>query len=271
MSESGFIESTLRRQRLIAVASLFVLVALAWLYLFLGAGTGMSLLAMSTWQFPPPISASVMQPNWDLTYAILMLLMWWVMMIAMMVPGATPMILLYSRTRARASSRGQSLSSLGGTGLFVSGYLSAWLGFSFAATIGQYFLSTFGIFDGGRMWSTNAMLSAGILILAGIYQLLPAKAACVEHCRSPVNYLASHFRPGNFGAWMMGVEHGAFCLGCCWALMALLFVGGAMNLVWIAGLTILVIVEKLIARGRWFERMIGGLLIAAGIGVYVMS
>jgi predicted metal-binding membrane protein len=271
MSDTGFIERALRRQRLIVVVSLFVLVGLAWIYLFWGAGTGMSPLAMSSWQFPPRSSASLAWPSWNLTYAILVLAMWWVMMIAMMVPGAAPMILLYSRTRARASSRGQSLSSLGNTSLFVSGYLTVWFAFSVLATLAQYSLSALGILDGVRMWSTSAGLSAAILVLAGIYQLVPAKAACLEHCRSPVNYLAAHFRPGNLGAWMMGLEHGAYCLGCCWALMALLYVGGAMNLVWIAGLTILVLTEKLLARGRWLERTIGYLLIAAGLGVYAAA
>jgi len=271
ISDTGFIEGALRRQRLIVVASLVILVGLAWTYLFWGAGTGMSPLTMSNWQFPPQSSASLARPSWNLTYAIVMLAMWWVMMIAMMVPGAAPMILLYSRTRARASSRGQSLSSLGATSLFVSGYLTVWFAFSVLATLAQYSLSALGILDGVRMWSTSAGLSAAILVLAGTYQLLPAKAACLEHCRSPVNYLASHFRSGNLGAWMMGLEHGAYCLGCCWALMALLFVGGTMNLVWIAGLTILVLSEKLLARGRWFERAIGFLLIATGLSVYAAA
>jgi predicted metal-binding membrane protein len=271
MPDSGFIERLLNHERLIVVVSLIVLVCVAWLYLLQGAGTGMSVLAMSSWQFPLPVPATIMPVSWDFTYAILMLTMWWVMMIAMMVPSAAPMILLYSRTRARAASRGQSLATLGGIGLFVLGYLTVWLAFSAVATFGQYCLIALGVLSAMGMWSTDLGLSAAILVLAGIYQLMPVKAACLEHCRSPVNYLAAHFRPGNLGAWRMGLEHGAYCVGCCWALMALLFVGGAMNLVWIAGLTLLVLVEKLVARGPWFARIFGYGLIGAGIGVYALA
>jgi predicted metal-binding membrane protein len=271
MSNVGYIERVLNHDRLIVVVSLVVLVGVAWLYLLQGAGTGMSVLAMSSWQFPLPVPAKTMPVDWDFTYAVLMLIMWWVMMIAMMVPSAAPMILLYSRTRARAASRGQSLATLGGIGLFVSGYLTVWLAFSAVATFGQFGLTTLGVLSAMGMWSTDLALTAAILVLAGLYQLMPVKAACLEHCRSPVNYLAAHFRPGNLGAWRMGLEHGAYCVGCCWALMALLFVGGVMNLVWIAGLTLLVLIEKLFARGPWFARFLGYVLIAAGIGVYAIA
>lgn len=271
MSDTGFIERALYRERPIVIVLLVVLVGLAWLYLFWGAGTGMNPLAMSSWQFPLPVSARAATVNWNVTYSILMLTMWWVMMIAMMVPSAAPVILLYARTRARAASRGQSLSTFGSIGLFVFGYVTVWFAFSVAATLGQFGLASSGILDGMRMWSTSMGLSAAILVLAGIYQLMPVKTACLEHCRSPVTYLASHFRAGNLGAWRMGLEHGAYCVGCCWALMALLFVGGAMNLVWIVGLTLLVLVEKHFARGPWLERAIGYLLIVLGVGLYAAS
>ena len=269
MSSSSAIERALTRERLIVSAALAVLVALAWLYVLGGAGTGMSVIAMTTWQFPPPLPAFFGPAQWDLAYAVIMLVMWWVMMIAMMVPSAAPMILLYSRVVARAAGRGQSLASFGGTGVFLSGYLTAWLGFSVFATLGQFGLEVSGLLDGMRMWSTSSTLSAVLLILAGIYQLTPVKSACLEHCRAPIAYFAAHFRPGKLGAWRMGLEHGAYCLGCCWALMLLLFVGGAMNLVWIVGLALLVLVEKLYARGPWMERAVGGLLFATGIGLLI--
>ena len=269
MHTTGMIERALARDRLIVIVSLAVLVALCWLYLWHGAGTGMSVVAMSTWQFPPPVPSVFMAADWSVGYLILMLAMWWVMMIAMMVPSAAPMILLYSRVVGRAASRGQSLATLGGTGIFLFGYLTIWLVFSVVATLGQYFLEISGLLDGMRMWSTSHTASAVILVAAGLYQLTPVKAACLDHCRAPIAFLSQHFRPGNFGAWRMGLEHGAYCVGCCWVLMALLYVGGTMNLVWIVGLTLLVLVEKLLARGRWLERGTGGVLIAVGVGLYL--
>lgn len=268
MIGTGIIERALSRERILVSAALAVLVALSWLYVLAGAGTGMSVRAMTTWQFPPPLPAMFGPAQWDLTYAVIMLVMWWVMMIAMMVPSAAPMILLYSRVVARAAGRGQSLAAFGGTGVFLLGYLTVWLGFSLLATLAQYALEICGALDGMRMWSTSQTLSAGLLVVAGIYQLTPVKAACLEHCRAPVAYFSTHFRPGNLGAWRMGLEHGAYCLGCCWALMLLLFVGGTMNLVWIVGLAALVLVEKLLSRGPWMERLVGVLLIVAGVWLY---
>jgi predicted metal-binding membrane protein len=267
MSDAGLIERALRHQRFIVGAALFVLVALSWFYLWQGAGTGMSLFAMTTWQFPPPVPPMAGPATWSLAYAAIMLTMWWVMMIAMMVPSAAPMVLLYARVAARATERGQSLAAFGSTGAFLSGYLIVWLGFSVLATFAQYALEVSGALDGMRMWSTNRTVSAALLIAAGIYQLTPVKSACLDHCRAPVGYLAAHFRAGTLGAWQMGTEHGAYCVGCCWALMLLLFVGGTMNLVWIAGLAILVLVEKLLARGQWLERIVGLMLITAGIWI----
>jgi predicted metal-binding membrane protein len=114
------------------------------------------------------------------------------------------------------------------------------------------------------MWSANRWLSAGLLIAAGIYQLTPLKRVCLSHCRSPVHYLSAHWRQGHFGALRMGITHGTYCLGCCWLLMALLFVGGAMNLLWIAGLSVVVLTEKLVPAGLWIGRALGLLLLAAG-------
>ena len=269
MSDASLIERTLRRHGRIVGVSLFVLAALSWFHLLRGAGTGMSPIAMSMWQFPPPAPPMVGPADWSATYAFLMLSMWWVMMIAMMVPSAAPMILLYARVVGRAADHGQSLAAFGRTSIFLAGYLTIWFGFSIMATLTQSVLEVSGILDGMRMWSTSRTLSAALVVGAGIYQLTPVKSACLEHCRAPVGYLAAHFRPGNLGAWRMGLEHGAYCVGCCWALMLLLFVGGTMNLIWIAGLAILVLVEKQLARGKWLERIIGSILIVVGVGLFV--
>jgi predicted metal-binding membrane protein len=184
--------------------------------------------------------------------------MWWVMMIAMMLPSAVPFVLIHARVAGRAGEPA-SLS-----GAFLVGYLSNWLAFSVIAAGLQWVLEMTGLMHAAMMWSANRWLSAGLLICAGLYQLTPAKSVCLSHCRSPVHYLSSHWRAGHLGALRMGITHGTYCLGCCWLLMALLFVGGAMNLLWIAGLSIVVLIEKLIPAGVWFSRLLGAALIAAG-------
>lgn len=257
------IETVLRRERTVVALSLVALAALAWLHLLNGAGTGMSVLAMSTWTFPPPVPEQTFSARWDGSYALTMLGMWWVMMIAMMLPSAAPMVLLYARTRSRAEARGQPTRQLGSTSFFTLGYLAVWLLFSICATALQWTLEASGLLHGMLMWSTSPALTVGLLAAAGLYQLSPWKGACLEHCRSPVGWLARNWRPGEGGAFIMGIVHGAYCTGCCWLLMLLLFAGGAMNLVWIAGLALIVLAEKLLPWGAGMRYVIGGLLLSA--------
>jgi predicted metal-binding membrane protein len=223
MSETSATESLLRRDRLIVGACLALICLLSWYYLLMGAGTGMGTVAMTTWEFPPPVYKSSGAGQWSASYWLIMFVMWWVMMIAMMVPSATPMILLYARVQRHAHKQGQ------GEGVIP-------------------------------------VLS--FLLAAGIYQLSPLKGACLDHCRSPAEFLSSHWRKGRAGALRMGVDHGLYCVGCCWFLMLLLFVGGTMNLVWIAGLAIFVLLEKLLPRGDLFARSSGGLMLL--LGVYLL-
>lgn len=225
----------------------------------------MSTFAMTSWRFPLPAEESGAGTAWDLAHATLMLLMWWTMMIAMMLPSAAPFILLHARVTARAMGGPESRRDLGSSMIFLSGYLLVWLGFSVLATAIQWVLEASGLLDGIFMWSRNAWLSGCLLIATGLYQLTPIKAVCLSHCRSPVTYLSSHWKNGSLGALAMGLAHGAYCLGCCWLLMALLFVGGAMNLVWIAGLSIIVLIEKLAPAGLHLGRTLGMLLVAVGI------
>ncbi len=210
-------EVLLRRDRLIVAAGLILICLLSWLYIAGGAGTGMSTAAMSTWQFPPPVTMSNALAPWDSSYWIVMALMWWVMMIAMMVPSAAPTILLYARVYRHAQTRGQ----IGHTSIPTAAFV-------------------------------------------GVYQLSPLKSACLKHCRSPADFISRHWRAGRSGAALMGLEHGFYCVGCCWLLMVLLFVGGVMNLVWIAGLAIFVLLEKLAPYGTVIGRASGLLMIAAG-------
>jgi len=264
MSSMTATEELLRRDRLIVGAGLIVICVLGWLYIIAGAGTGMSPAAMSTWQFPPPAHASRAATPWGLSYWIVMALMWWVMMIAMMVPSAAPTILLYARVYRHAQKKSQMDHVVIPTAAFVGGYLLAWLAFSLAATTLQWLLEQAGLMHAMMMWSTDSVLSGSFLIAAGIYQLSPLKRVCLNNCRSPAEFLSRRWRNGRSGAARMGLEHGLYCVACCWFLMALLFAGGIMNLVWIAGLGVFVLVEKLTPYGHSIGRASGLLMISAG-------
>jgi predicted metal-binding membrane protein len=264
MSNTTATEELLRHDRLIIGTGLAVICLLSWWYIVAGAGTGMSTIAMTTWQFPLPALMSHGAATWGLSYWVIMALMWWVMMIAMMVPSAAPMILLYTRVHRHAQEQGQMDRGVIPTAAFVSGYLLAWFVFSLAATALQWFLEQAGLVHSMMMWSTNSALSGSFLIAAGIYQLSSLKNICLKHCRSPADYLSRHWRKDRLGAARMGLEHGLYCVGCCWFLMALLFVGGIMNLVWIAGLAVFVLAEKLTRYGYWIARASGLLMIAVG-------
>ena len=257
-------ESLLRRDRLIVGGGLALICLLSWYYLLNGAGTGMSTLAMTTWDFPPPVPSYNTQYTWTASYWLIMLLMWWIMMIAMMVPSAAPMILLFARVHRHHQKQAQLDKSAVPTAAFVAGYLLAWLAFSLVATALQWLLETAGLMHSMLMWSTSATLSGMFLLAAGLYQLSPLKNSCLAHCRSPVDFLSRHWRNGHLGAARMGIDHGLYCVGCCWFLMALLFVGGIMNLVWIAGLAIFVLLEKLVPAGHLVARISGGLMIVSG-------
>ncbi len=256
-------ETLLRRERLLLAFCLLLIGVLSWWYLLAGAGTGMSTLAMTTWEFPPPVYRSSAGSGWDASYWLIMLLMWWVMMIAMMLPSAAPMILLYARVVRHHNSGKDRAPVMIPTGSFLLGYLFCWLGFRLIATGLQWFLERAGLVHSMLMWSSSHTLSAGFLIAAGLYQLSPWKSVCLEHCRSPAGFLSEHWRNGRAGALRMGIEHGLYCVGCCWMLMLLLFVGGAMNLVWIAGLAILVLAEKLLPAGQMVVRLSALALFAA--------
>jgi predicted metal-binding membrane protein len=208
------------------------------------------------------MSAMATPARWDLGYAGIVVSMWWVMMIAMMVPSAAPMILLYAALARRQREKGSDV--LLPTGIFAWGYVAVWGFFSVIAASLQWGFEAAGILSPMMMNSTSLLFAAAILVAAGLYQLTPAKQACLRHCRGPIQFLMGHWRPGRWGAFWMGAEHGAYCLGCCWALMALLFFGGVMNLYWIAGLAVIVLLEKTIPAGDTLGKVIGGLLVLWG-------
>ena len=183
-------------------------------------------------------------------------------MVAMMLPSAAPTILLYSTLQQKIADAA-SAAPLGT--VFLSGYLVVWAVFSLTATGLQWSLELRGLVSPARMALTSGLIGGCVLLAAALYQLSPLKRVCLEHCRSPMRFLVERRRPGFAGAFQMGLEHGAFCVGCCWFLMALLFVGGIMNLYWIAGLAILVALEKLAPIGGQIAKASSIVLGIAGL------
>lgn len=256
-------QALLTRHRLISLAALALLIALSWFWLLAGAGMGMA----PARSLAPP----VMNPSTDPMMAMMLdgmiggtpwspgqfaltLSMWWVMMVAMMLPSAAPVILLYARAAAHRSRAARPA-----TESFLIGYLLVWGLFSLLATAAQWQLSAAALLSPMAMAASARWLCAALLIAAGVYQISPWKDACLRQCRNPAQFLSRHYRPGWNGALRMGMIHGAWCVGCCWMLMALLFAGGIMNLSWIALLTLLVAFEKLLPWGR-------GISVVAGLG-----
>jgi len=260
------IEAVLRRERAVIAAGLAALAALAWVYVWQGAGMGMSAIDMTTLSLFPHLQADVMG-EMDSTWPVVVG-MWWVMMIAMMTPSAAPLVLLYGLVLRRhpLAGRNSYLPSL----LLLAGYLAVWLVFSVTAATLQQVLQPAGLLSEMMLWSKSAALSALVLAAAGAYQFSNLKHACLAQCRHPVRFLTEHWRPGNFGSFLLGVRHGTYCVGCCWTLMALLFVGGVMNLIWIALLTLVVLVEKLAPAETIFGKLSGGLLIVWAIATLLV-
>jgi predicted metal-binding membrane protein len=228
----------------------------------------MSVTSMTTWRFPPPMDRPAMAGAWSTGYWLTMLMMWWVMMVAMMLPSAAPMILLFEQMHRRADNEGTAAVR---TAWLAAGYCCSWLLFSVAAVSLQYVLERSGLVHGMLMWSLDPYLSAALLAAAGLYQLTPLKHACLSHCRSPFSFLLGHWRSGPSGAFRMGLVHGAYCVGCCWFLMALLFVGGIMNLIWIGGLALFVLAEKLGPNARAVSVGLGGLCLAGSFYILAVA
>jgi predicted metal-binding membrane protein len=205
--------------------------------------------------------------SWTAASLLPLFLMWAVMMVAMMLPSAAPMILTFAsvaRNRRRAERPYVPVA------VFAAGYVVIWCAFSIAAAVGQWLLHREALLS-PAMASSSALLGGGLLLAAGVFQFTPLKRSCLTRCRAPLEFIMSRWREGWRGAFGMGVEHGAFCAGCCWALMALLFVLGVMNILWIAALTILVALEKMLPRANWLRSASGVLLACWGAWVLASS
>jgi predicted metal-binding membrane protein len=242
------------RDRLAILSALAGVTALAWDYLIVLARGIDGMQAMDS---APMLG---LRP-WSALEFALMFAMWAVMMVGMMVPSAAPTALVYAAVARKAAREGTPVAP---TAAFVSGYVVTWTLFSLGATLLQWALERAALLS-SMMVSTSPALGASLLIGAGLYQLTPYKNACLRHCRMPMHFIAEHWRPGTAGAFRMGLEHGAFCLGCCWLLMGLLFLGGVMNLLWIAAITLFVLLEKLLPLGDSGGRVAGLAMIGVGL------
>lgn len=247
------IARVLRHERGLVIAGVVAIAGLAWLDVWRRA-RGVMDMAMPE-----------MEP-WSLAEFSAMLAMWVVMMVAMMLPSAAPMLLLFSATQRERATRGEPTTVLA----FAGGYLLVWVVFSVVAAALQAALQQSMVLS-SDLAMIDGWLPAAVLALAGVYQLTPLKSACLVRCRSPLGFLLGRWRDGVGGALAMGLRHGAFCLGCCWALMGLLFVGGVMNIVWVAVLAVVVLAEKVLPHGVWLARAGGVALIAWAVWIVAAS
>lgn len=232
-SAADLTSRVLRHERALIACTVALLTVLGWTFLLRDMPMGAMV---------PPLAVLVA--------------MWWLMMLAMMLPSATPAILLYARVRQTRSGN----AAIAQTWVFMAGYLAVWFVFSIVAALAQSLVAN----SSSMALQSNAAISA-VLILAGVYQVSPFKSACLSQCRSPGQFISRNWRPGWHGAVRLGVIHGAYCVGCCWMLMALLLVGGVMNLLWVIALSVLVAGEKLVPAALWLPRVSGAALIACGL------
>jgi predicted metal-binding membrane protein len=253
-------DKLLNRDRLVVLAALAAVVALAWAHLahivLAPPATGMDAIGMAA--MPPPV--------WDAGYFAATLAMWMAMMVGMMLPSAAPTLLLFDALQRQ----GYAARGHGATLLFAAGYLVAWTAFSILATTAQWALSAAALLS-AMMVGKSPVFAGALLVAAGAYQFTPLKTACLRQCRSPAEFLVRHRRPGPLGPLLMGLQHGAYCIGCCWALMALLFALGVMNLLWVAALAIFVLVEKLTPAGALIGRIGAVAMIGAGVALMAIG
>jgi predicted metal-binding membrane protein len=255
---SPSLETALRWDRVIVGSGLGGITILSWLYLIsMARNIHLADFSRNMLMPHPPVRASH-----DLA---MLCAMWAVMMVAMMVPAVTPTALLFSRfNRSRHRERAPYRETWG----FLGGYLVLWTLCSLLAGVAQWASHSSGLISEG-MVSTSNVLGGALLLGAGVYQWTPLKNACLKHCRSPLAFLMTRWREGTAGAFRMGLEHGAYCAGCCWFMMLLLFVAGVMNFLWMGAITALVLVEKISPAGPWAARMSGALF--AGWGAWMLG
>ena len=240
-----------RRHQILISTCLVLVTALAWGYLFLLEQRMSSSMRAAMAMTGSP---------WTIVDVLFTFLMWTVMMVGMMAAAAAPVLLLFAAARTERSAGGVPLAVL----TFALGYIAVWVGFSAGATLVQWRLHEAALLT-AAMSASSPRLAGAILVAAGAYQLTPLKFACLTQCRHPLGFLMNHWRDGNIGAFRMGLGHGLHCLGCCCALMCVLFVAGVMNLAWAAALSVFVLLEKIGPRGAVLARCAGTAMIAVGL------
>ncbi len=261
MQTSQRIEALVKRDRWIVIAGVVAVVVIAWAYTIYVAQSNSGM----------DMSMSMDSGNvrdWTGVDFSLMFVMWAVMMVAMMVPSAAPMILLFAAVNRRRQEQSRPFVA---TGVFLSGYLVIWTVFALIATFGNWGLHQASLLTSMMGGSSSGYLGGALLITSGAFQWSQLKYVCLTHCRSPLSFLMSDWKEGTGGAFSMGLSHGRYCLGCCWILMALLFVLGVMNLVWIAGLAAFVLAEKVIPCGEKVSKITGVMLVAWGVYVVLTA
>lgn len=236
------LQAAWRRDKRLILLAIVICTALGWIYLLRGPGEGAMMQATGLW-----------------TMVGISVLMWSVMAVAMMLPTATPMILTFARVQERRLDDGGGVA----VALFVAGYLVIWIGFGLVAAALQTLMHHLTL-SRVALGSNEGMLAALLLIVAGGFQISTLKEACLTKCRTPLGFLLTQWHEGRRGAVLMGLHHGGVCLGCCWALMLLMFAGGVMNLVWMAALTVYMLLEKLVPRSWRFSQLTGAALILGG-------
>ncbi len=260
-------DTVLRQQRLIIGVCLAAIVLIAWVYLLdtrtTMPGMDMSGMSMPGMDMPGMIVPELHQSS--VTTVFLLFVMWAVMMVAMMVPSAAPMVLTFLAVNRRRQAAAQPFVPVG---IFLAAYVTVWAAYAALAATAQWRLHE-AAFLSSKMAANSPIFSGSLLLAAGLFQWTPLKRACLKGCRSPLSFLMSQWREGVAGAFTMGLRHGAYCVGCCWILMALLFVAGVMNLLWVALIALFVLAEKLLPHGELISQIAGFVMVAVGITLIV--
>ncbi len=254
------LEAVFKRDRAIVISGIVGISVLAWAYMFYQAWD------MKNMDMAIKMSMSQTQA-WGAVDFILMFVMWTVMMVAMMIPSAAPMLIMFAIINRKRCDQQHPFVH---TGVFLLGYLAAWVWYSALATLTQWGLNNTALLS-PMMVSTSPILGGALLIVAGIFQFTPLKHACLTRCRSPIGFLLNEWREGTQGAFTMGLKNGNYCVICCWALMSLMFVAGVMNLLWMAIIAVFVLVEKVAPAGHWVSRISGFLLILWGVWMLLVG
>lgn len=248
-----------KKENIFVILCISILMILSWIYIF-------NISSMKTSGTMDSKLYNIIMPQmekWTLNNTLTTLVMWSVMMIAMMLPSAMPMVLVFSAVNKKRHSFGNQLVP---TWIFVFGYIIVWIIFSLIATLTQLVIHNFALVS-PEIRIINPVLSGIILISAGVYQFTPVKEVCLKNCQSPLSFMMNYWRAGKVGAFIMGLHHGLYCVGCCWILMILLFVAGVMNLLWISLIAIFIFLEKVIQRNYLLSYIAGFLLIVWGFGL----